>query len=299
MRSETKWSIYKKVPIVVIEDEEIQLNDSSMIISAIESFLRMPTRTFRNVAKLYQPVIERDSKGKLTFNYPNKYFLVEPLLNDRLDPTRQVQTEKSKKDAANTEGTEAPTKPSPAPKSFLSKRKVKFLLEPIFFPLAKLFGRSEVETEKSFANVGSGTVGGHDSSKSEYKKSSEQYKLERKWREWVDTKFVHTLSPNVYCTLRQSLNTFRWFSQAGDWEQIFPWYQRWIIVYVGAVVMRVVAERLKTKHKLNSDVRLSLYECANEWVKAVGKKDFLGKRSNGRRFSYSLVAIFQAVPNRI
>jgi microsomal prostaglandin-E synthase 2 len=73
------------------------------------------------------------------------------------------------------------------------------------------------------------------------------------------------------------LNTFRWFSQAGDWEQIFPWYQRWIIVYVGAVVMRGVAGRLKRKYNLNDDVRISLYECANEWVKAVGKKDFLGK----------------------
>ncbi len=41
--------------------------------------------------------------------------------------------------------------------------------------------------------------------------------------------------------------------------------------------MRVVSGRLKKKYNLNNDVRLSLYECANEWVKAVGKKDFLGK----------------------
>jgi glutaredoxin len=99
MRSETKWSIYKKVPIIVIENEQIQLNDSSVIISAIESYLRMPTTTFKNISKLYQSVIERDEKGKLAFNYPNKYFLVEPLLNDRLDPTKQVQTEKTKRDA--------------------------------------------------------------------------------------------------------------------------------------------------------------------------------------------------------
>jgi hypothetical protein len=145
--------------------------------------------------------------------------------------------------------------------------------------LAKFFGKSQVETEKNLTTIGAGTVGRNETS-NEYKKSSEQYKLERKWREWVDTKFIHTLSPNVYCTLRQSLNTFRWFSQAGDWEEIFPWYQRWIIVYVGVVVMRVVAERLKKKHKLNSDVRISLYECANEWVKAVGKKDFLGKKKS-------------------
>ena len=99
MRSETKWSIYKKVPIVVIENEQIQLNDSSMIISVIESYLRMPTKTFQNISKLYQPVVEKDEKGKLSFNYPNKYFLVEPLINERLDPTKQIQTEKTKHDA--------------------------------------------------------------------------------------------------------------------------------------------------------------------------------------------------------
>lgn len=128
MRSETKWSIYKKVPIVVIENEQIQLNDSSAIISAIESYLRMPTKKFRNVSKLYQPVIERDSKGKLTFNYPNKYFLVEPLINDRLDPNRNVQTEKSRKDAIDVEEKGTSIKQSPPPKSFLSKQRKTFLI---------------------------------------------------------------------------------------------------------------------------------------------------------------------------
>ncbi len=144
---------------------------------------------------------------------------------------------------------------------------------------AKFFSKSE--HEQGLVTIGAGTVTKNDdTSKSQYTKSSEQYKLERKWREWVDRKFVHTLSPNIYCTLKQSLNSFRWFSQAGDWEQIFPWYQRWIIVYVGAIVMRGVAGRLKRKYNLKDDVRLSLYECADEWVKAVGKKDFLGKKKS-------------------
>ena len=145
----------------------------------------------------------------------------------------------------------------------------------------KLFSKNKSENEQGLVNIGSGTVSSNEKSSTtttSYNKSSEQYKLERKWREWVDSKFVHTLSPNIYCTFRQSLNTFRWFSQAGDWEQIFPWYQRWIIVYVGSIVMRVVAGRLKTKYNLNDDVRISLYECANEWVKAVGNKHFLGTK---------------------
>ena len=99
MRTETKWSTYKKVPIIVIENEQIQLNDSSVIISTIESYLRMPTKTIRNISKLYQPIVEKDDKGKFVFNYPNKYFLVEPLSNDRVNPNKHVQTEKNKRDA--------------------------------------------------------------------------------------------------------------------------------------------------------------------------------------------------------
>lgn len=155
------------------------------------------------------------------------------------------------------------------------------------FIAAKFFGQSKTEPEQSSANIGSGTVGVNPTP-AKKQKSSDQYKLERKWREWVDAKFVHTLSPNIYCTLQQSLNTFRWFSQAGDWEQIFPWYQRWVIVYVGAVVMRVVAGRLKRKYNLNDNVRVSLYECANEWVKAVGKKNFLGKRNEECQAEWSI-----------
>ncbi|CAF5175127.1 unnamed protein product, partial [Rotaria magnacalcarata] len=254
MRSETKWSTYKKVPIVVIENEKIQLNDSSVIISAIESYSRMPTKAFKNVSKLYQSIIEKDDKGKLSFSYPNKYFLVEPLLDDQLDPTKQVQTEKTKNDAIDNKVKQ--TQNNEPSKSFF----------------AKFFSKSKSENEQTST---SNSLENETTTKVSYVKSSDQYKLERKWREWVDTKFVHTLSPNIYCTFKQSLNTFLWFSKAGDWEQIFPWYQRWIIVYIGAIVMRVVAGRLKSKYNLNDNVRLSLYEYANEWVKAVGNKDFL------------------------
>lgn len=121
MRSQTKWSMYKKVPILVVENEQIQLNDSSMIISAIESYLRMPTKSFKNVAKLYQAVIEKDEKGKLLFNYPNKYFLVEPLSSERVDPTKQVQTEKSKNDASDA--TIPSSKEQPSSTSFFGNRK--------------------------------------------------------------------------------------------------------------------------------------------------------------------------------
>ena len=135
MRSEMKWSIYKKVPIVVIENEQIQLNDSSVIISAIESYLRMPTKTFRNISKLYQSIVEKNEKGKLIFNYPNKYFLAEPLFNDQLDPTKEVQKEKTKYYAIDNKT--LPIEDNQSSNSFLSNLvKERNLNRLIFVPLS-------------------------------------------------------------------------------------------------------------------------------------------------------------------
>ena len=227
LHTETKWSFYDRVPIVVVENESLQLNDSSLIVSAIESYLREPTKTFKNIMKLYQSIVEKDPKGKLNFSYPNRYEIVEAPLVNRLELTAKLD-----------EQTQTQS----------------------FF--ARFFWRSKPTAP---------TV-----QPKQQKRSLEENQLERQWREWVDNKFIHVLSPNIYWTLRQSLDTFRWFSKAGEWEDIFPWYQRWFIVYAGAIVMRLVAIRLKKKYQLNDDVRLSLYECGDEWANAVGDKDFLG-----------------------
>lgn len=234
--TETKWSLYDRVPIVVVENERIQLNDSSLIISAIESYLREPTNSFKNMMKLYQSIVEKDSKGYLSFTYPNRYSIVEASNADRLEIV---------KDDAKVQV----TNPS---KSFFAR---------LFSWLSS--SSPEIIPEKA-AII-------------RRKNSAEENEFERQWREWVDNKFIHVLSPNVYCTLRQSLDTFLWFSKAGDWEEIFPWYQRWFIVYAGAIVMRLVSIKLKKKYHLNDDVRSSLYECGEEWANAVGEKDFLGK----------------------
>lgn len=236
LHTETKWSFYDRVPIVVIENESLQLNDSSLIISTIESYLREPTKTFKNITKLYQSVVEKDPKGKLNFSYPNRYEIVDVPLANRLELTTRVNEQ---------------TAIQPQSQSFF----------------ARLFSRSKAPSLEPIPG-----------SKQSIKKQRtlEENQLERQWREWVDNKFIHVLSPNIYWTLQQSLDTFRWFSKAGEWDDIFPWYQRWFIVYAGAIVMRLVAIRLKKKYQLNDNVRLSLYECGDEWANAVGDKDFLG-----------------------
>jgi len=87
--TETKWSLYNKVPILVIENEQVQLNDSSMIISTIESYLRQPTKTFKNIMKLYKSIVEKDQKGNIYFTYPNRYSIVEPSINDQLETIKR------------------------------------------------------------------------------------------------------------------------------------------------------------------------------------------------------------------
>ncbi|XP_059045978.1 prostaglandin E synthase 2 [Achroia grisella] len=101
---------------------------------------------------------------------------------------------------------------------------------------------------------------------------------EREWRQWADRVLVHTLSPNVYRTASEALETFKWFEEAGGWRQSFPSWECAVMVYGGATAMWIIAKRLKARHNIKDDVRQSLYDAANEWTDAVKKKGsrFLG-----------------------
>jgi microsomal prostaglandin-E synthase 2 len=106
---------------------------------------------------------------------------------------------------------------------------------------------------------------------------------ERKWRQWVDDVFVHVLSPNVYRTREEAFESFNWFSEAGEWEKHFPVWERSIIIFVGAWAMYFIGNRLKKKYQLKDDVRESLYDECNYWMRAVrakGSKFMGGDRPN-------------------
>ncbi|KAJ0183790.1 hypothetical protein K1T71_000213 [Dendrolimus kikuchii] len=109
-------------------------------------------------------------------------------------------------------------------------------------------------------------------------KEKEAEMEERKWRQWADSVLVHTLSPNVYRTASESLETFKWFEEAGRWRESFPAWECALMVYVGAAAMWIIAKKLKSRHNIKDDVRQSLYDAANEWTAAVKKKGtvFLG-----------------------
>jgi len=96
---------------------------------------------------------------------------------------------------------------------------------------------------------------------------------ESKWRRWIDESFVHTLSPNIYRTIGESLQAMEYITKVGNFSD----REQKIVYYTGALAMYFVGKRVAWKHHLRKDVRQSMYEEANKWVHNVGsKKPFMG-----------------------
>ena len=103
-------------------------------------------------------------------------------------------------------------------------------------------------------------------------RSKEDIVDERKWRKWVDDELVHSLSPNVYRSPSEALAAFQWFDKVGGWENVFSTWERYLVIYFGAFVMWALSKRLKKRHNLKDDVRQSLYDQCNHWLKNLSKK---------------------------
>ncbi|GMR33858.1 hypothetical protein PMAYCL1PPCAC_04053, partial [Pristionchus mayeri] len=101
-------------------------------------------------------------------------------------------------------------------------------------------------------------------------------KEEREWREWVDSHFIHLISPNVYRSWNESLETFQWFQEVGDWHRTFPSWERCLAVYCGAAAMWGLSKRLKKRHNID-DERAAMKEACDKWMAALGPtRKFMG-----------------------
>ncbi|PSN47051.1 hypothetical protein C0J52_09367 [Blattella germanica] len=189
LRQQIKWTDYKKVPIILaqVDDGYQQLNDSTMIISALTSFLHDKDQGLKEVVKCYPCIEFNDDEGNAKKEILNRYFLMFQ---------GDIPKGRTKED----------------------------ILE------------------------------------------------ERKWRKWADDVLVHVLSPNVYRTREEAMQAFNWFSEVGEWEKNFPAWERLLIIYVGANAMWLIGKRLKKRHNLKDDVRLSLYDACNHWTRSLKKK---------------------------
>jgi len=78
LRTQMKWSKYKKVPVVVVEykDKVLQLNDSSVIVSALFSKLADPNADLEQIMDCYPTIRYREPDGKEKADIQNRYFLM-------------------------------------------------------------------------------------------------------------------------------------------------------------------------------------------------------------------------------
>eukprot|EP00062_Callorhinchus_milii_P014882 gi/632964525/ref/XP_007898439.1/ PREDICTED: prostaglandin E synthase 2 [Callorhinchus milii] len=77
MRTEIKFSSYRKVPILMAEPgDKMQINDSSVIISAMKTYLITRHKDLKRVVSFYPEMKSKDENGKEITEYNNKYWVM-------------------------------------------------------------------------------------------------------------------------------------------------------------------------------------------------------------------------------
>eukprot|EP00258_Populus_trichocarpa_P040520 XP_024456539.1 prostaglandin E synthase 2 isoform X3 [Populus trichocarpa] len=94
---------------------------------------------------------------------------------------------------------------------------------------------------------------------------------ERQWRGWVDNHLVHVLSPNIYRSVSEALESFDYITTHGN----FSFTERLVAKYAGATAMYFVSKKLKKRHNI-TDERAALYGAAETWVDALKGRQYLG-----------------------
>lgn len=89
LRKEIGWSSYKKVPILLtkVEGGYQPLNDSTMIVSLLASYLHNTSHKIEELANYYPSIGMHDENGKFKYEIINKYFL---MFNKQLPKNRSM-----------------------------------------------------------------------------------------------------------------------------------------------------------------------------------------------------------------
>lgn len=95
---------------------------------------------------------------------------------------------------------------------------------------------------------------------------------EATWRRWVDSRFVRTITVNIYRSAGETWQTFDYITHNGN----FSWLERQTSRVAGAAMMWAISGRLQKKYGIQGDLRQHLYDDANEWIHAVGNRPFAG-----------------------
>ncbi|XP_012720762.1 prostaglandin E synthase 2 [Fundulus heteroclitus] len=96
MRQEIKWSSYRKVPILMV-DGELQLNDSSVIISSLRTLMINKEKNISDIICCYPEMKSKNDRGKEVTEYNNKYWLMlSEAQNAVVYPAKGMQKEEMK-----------------------------------------------------------------------------------------------------------------------------------------------------------------------------------------------------------
>jgi microsomal prostaglandin-E synthase 2 len=92
-------------------------------------------------------------------------------------------------------------------------------------------------------------------------------KSDEEWLDWVDNHLIHLITPNIYRTAAESLQTFEYIADNAK----FSAWQRFSVRYTGAAAMYFVGRKAKTKYNID-EPRAAMYDAINKWTSAVEKQ---------------------------
>ncbi|HVJ65172.1 MAG TPA: glutathione S-transferase N-terminal domain-containing protein [Bdellovibrionota bacterium] len=93
---------------------------------------------------------------------------------------------------------------------------------------------------------------------------------EDKWLKWSES-YVKSVPPLIYDTLGNALKAFDYITH----ETKFSWYQRAVIKYSGALVMKMVAKKSQEKQQIENP-RAHFEGLLGAWSEGLGGKKFMG-----------------------
>ena len=124
-------------------------------------------------------------------------------------------------------------------------------------------------------------------------KSKKEKEKEEEWSKWVDERFVHVLTPNIYKTFREAMDSFDYITERGN----FGFFERQSARITGAVSMYGISKMVLKKRHGIEDERASLFEETRKWMsEGVGKSG--GKFCGGDApniADISMFGVFRAV----
>jgi len=119
------------------------------------------------------------------------------------------------------------------------------------------------------------------------KKQEEAEAEEQKWRDWVDSRLVHVITPNIYRTVGESIQAFDYMTTKGN----FTIVERYAAQVVGVIMMYGLSKFvLKKKHNIEEE-RPALYAACNDFTDALGARHFLG----GNKPNLADISIFGVI----